>query len=451
MKKILPIILCILLCSYSCTTVKRYKSATAKETAKDDTLVEIDLFSTKLETEKTPTPPKTLWDLQPEGQAEYIKQSTSRYADEEKYIAYLNNLYIKPKEIQNTDFTSKDLKLVFSISKKRKYNKIGKLNTTFNIADRIEYIKYDITIPDSLNVNFVKWNKYETEYSSIDIADVTFNQSLDVTAGTDLTNSFTKQKTDGIKTTTNANSVTPSVSATGKISTAEVQKVKFRYLAVNGKIADKKIEIEQEGMREIDLTGNVIADLNLKFDEFPQLITTIEGLKAADGTYNTPDKLKITKYMVKVPYLLQIPETIKAKLTYEYAYRHVVKGEETFFEWDDVVEYRTGKHTKEITLFKKKDIVPKFYVIANADKTTKIFIKDNATGDITELLFGTLNEAQQFYSWLLSHTPSSGSTKASTIKNNRYSFVIRSQNPDQDLTLKLLESGILGLNPLDYY
>lgn len=436
------------------TTVKRYKTI-EKTTVDTNSLVSLDLFGTKVDPAKSEDASKSLWNLDAEGQAQLIKELGSRNADIDKFTGSLENKYFKAKENPATDYTSKDVRLIFSVGKTRDYLHLADQNPSYTLGDRIEYLQFDITIPAATNLNFIKWNKFSTEYATIDVADVSFNQSLSVTASTGLSLASSTEKTDDNVKTTGSTGLTPSVSATGSTGKTENQKIRFRYVSLNGKISDKQISIEQEGMREIDLSGNVIADVNVKFDEVPETLTSAEGYKTAAGAYNTPDKTKITLFTAMVPVITGLPSTIDATLNYQYAYRHIIKGAKTYFEWDDKVEYLKGTGIKTITLFKQKDFLPAFYNIAQkgqdtltADQRTRIMLKDVNSGDITEMVFPTLGAAQEFLNWLIRYTPVDASKP---IVAGSYKLLLRVRGTDSDLTRQSFDNIRSNIQVLPYY
>jgi hypothetical protein len=450
------LILLVCLVQFSCTTVKRYKSI-EKTVTDTNNLVSIDLFGTKVDAAKEDDKSKSLWELQAEGQAELIKVIDKRNAEDEKLFAALNNKYLKSKEEITTDYTAKDVRLVFSISKKRDYSHIDGKNPSYTLGDRIEYIKFNITIADSLNLNFIKWNKFSTEYATIDVADVSFSQSLEATASTGLTNSVGTEKTvDNVKKTS-TDSANPSVGAKGTINKTETQKVRFRYLALNGKISDKIISIEQEGMREIDLAGNVIADINLKFDENTETLSSIESYKTPAGAFNSPDKMKVALNVVTVPVLTGLPDSINATLSYDYAYRHVSNGAKTFYEWDDEVEYIYGHSSKTIRLFSKKDYLPGFHNLAQigqdalrADQRTRIAIMDTESTETFEMIFPSLAAAQEFRNWLIKYPVAAADLNKPIIIGN-YKLLLRSGGADNDLTKRSFNSIRNNMQALKYY
>ncbi len=452
--KHLPVAIFVLL--LSCNTVKRYQAIKTSGTD-NDTLVTIDLFGTKVDATKDLDTSKSLFDLDAEGQAELIKEFAKRNADEEKFVAALNNKYIKAKEKMVTDYTSKDARLVFSISKKRNYLQLTQDNPSFNLGDRIEYIQFEVAIPDAINLNFIKWNKFTTEYANIDVADMTFNQSLAVTAGTGISSGFSTENTVDTEKKTKSGGSTPSISATGTIGKTEVQKVRYRYVSLNGKISDKKISIEQEGMREIDLSGNVIADVSMKFDEFPETMASVENYKTAAGAYNMPEKIKVVLYTAMVPALAGLPATIDATLSYQYVYRHVIKGEKTFYEWDDEIAYLKGESSKKITLFKKKDYLPAFYNISKegedalrSNQRTRLVLQDTNSRDETEMIFSSLTAAQEFMNWLTRFDPAPADINKPIVLGS-YKLLLRKPSGDAALTKQSFIAIMSTMQVLTYY
>ncbi len=420
----------------------------------------IDLFGTKIEAAGEEDESKSLWDLQAEGQAELIKELSKRNSEDEKFASALNNKYIKGKSKTITDYTSKDVRLIFSISKKRNYQALpgfASSTTSFTLGDRIEYVKFDIVIPNNVNLSFVKWNKFSTEYATINVADVSFNRSLEVTASSGITNVSGAEKTVDNKKTTSSNSLTPTISGKGTTGIIENQIVRYRYVGLNGTISDKKASIEQEGIREIDLTGNVIADFNLKFDEFPETITSIEDYKAASGAYNAPKNLKVSLYTAMVPIVSGLPEKIEASLNYQYAYRHIVKGEKTYYEWDDKIEYITGTASKTITLFKRDDYLPSFYNISERApdhvfgyQRTRIVLKDVHSNEETEMVFPDLAAAQEFWRWLNKHEPAPADVNKPIVIGS-YKLLLRTGQENIDLTKNAFDAVKSKIQPLFYF
>ena len=186
----------------------------------------------------------------------------------------------------------------------------------FSPADRIEYLRLSLENPDSCRLRFHEWNRYVTEYGEIHIADVSFSRNLDLSV---------EGGTGGVDVETGTS-----------LGRNEKQEISKRYLKLNGSISDQRVVIEAEGTREVDLTGNVIADVSLQFDAFPEVVFIPVFISGENNTRVLSD-LKFLN--VLGPAMSDAPDTIFADLELNYIYRHVDSGWLTFAEWDDRVEY----------------------------------------------------------------------------------------------------------------
>ena len=167
---------------FSCTTLKRYSSI--QTSAADNSLASIDLFGFRLSEAKQEDGNKTLWDLSADAQSQFIKILNTRYPDNEQFLKAMSFKYMEAEAPPLPyDYISKDLRLVFSVSKQRDYGKKDNISVAeLSPADRIEYLKITLCIPDEYGVRFTGWNMFTTEYGSIDIADVSFSRSLELDA-----------------------------------------------------------------------------------------------------------------------------------------------------------------------------------------------------------------------------------------------------------------------------
>ncbi|MEN8228409.1 MAG: hypothetical protein ABFS38_09670 [Bacteroidota bacterium] len=373
-------LLLLLICT-GCTSVKRFKSATYK--TEDNTLVDMELFGSRLTMEETVSPERNMWDLSASAQTQLIQILNERYPDNEQFIGALSNEYLTLGETASLDLTGKKLRMVFTISKRRDYSALNDASGRFSQADRIEYLRFTLEIPEKYNLRFKEWNRYVTEYGEIEIADVSFSRSFDL----DVDGSLSPQTDVGGK---------------GSLSRSESQEVRSRYLKLNGSISDRKIGVEEEGTREIDLTGNVIADVSLEFEGFPERLTiplfSREGNEGSGAA--TVASLKFVD--VLVPRMQDAPETINATLQLDYIYRHVQTGWKTYQEWDDQVEYYSGTVKKEIILFTKEDYIPHFYGIGTELGGKTLIKVRTGTGVDYPLQFKDYPDSSRFLEWLQS-------------------------------------------------
>jgi len=267
--------------------------------------------------------------------------------------------------------------MVFTIRKNRDYAQLNNPAGRFSPADRIEYLKLKLSIPEHYNLRFYEWNRYITEYGEIEIADVSFSRNLDLSL-------------DG-------SSGLVDLGSEASLTKNEKQVLSKRYLKLNGSISDQEVVIEAEGTREVDLTGNVSADVSLQFDAFPEVVMI--PVFAADEDGNTV--LSTLNFVdVVVPAMSDAPDTIYANLNLHYIYRHVASGWNTYAEWDDKVEYYQGSIGRKVPLLLKKDYLPLFYCIGT-DQGSKEALTFRKTPDKEYLVqFKDYLEAAGFLEWL---------------------------------------------------
>ncbi|HER07952.1 MAG TPA: hypothetical protein ENO20_03485, partial [Bacteroides sp.] len=304
-------VLMILALLSGCTSLKRYKSATFK--AADNSLVGMDLFGYQLTPSETSPAGKNLWELSASAQTQLIQILDARYPDNTQFIQALNYEYLTAGAVPYDDYTGKNLRMVFTISKKRNYAALrgGVQAGHFSPADRIEYLKFSLKIPAETNLRFTEWNRFSTEYGEIEIGDISFTRSLDLDAEGTIAE---RADLDGAVS----------------LDRTEKQKVRSRYLKLNGSISEHQIEIEEEGTREIDLTGNVIVDVSVDFSAFPERITVPLFSRDEQAGEGASGLEALTFIDVLVPRMEDIPDTITGILELEYVYRHVRSGWKTF-------------------------------------------------------------------------------------------------------------------------
>jgi len=405
----MTIILALAMLATACSTVKRYSSVDntqkekpvflAKGDNEDNLRVRMDISDSRISNPAPSSEGKSLWDLGNEGQKELLDILSERYKDNDKFTDILNTQYLSDDGPGGAvDYVRKNVRIVFSISRWHPYEVMGKPNG-FSPADRIEYLKYKLTLDDSAStIKFTSWNRYGTAYGSINIADVNFQESLSAEAGAG--------NSAGIISGGSGSGAGVSASA----SKAEAQKVRYRYIQLNGNINPKSLQLESEGTREVDLAGNVTADVSMEFDAFPEVLYALSKAKNDSGIFLQPGEVHLSETVALVPKETTI-HNIRAMLTYDYAYRHVEKGDNTFYEWDDKVKYVTGTVSKEVTLMKAKDILPPFCCLKFQCDTSihnKNFIKvrNLAAGlgvQETNLAFANQSAANAFITWLVSY------------------------------------------------
>jgi hypothetical protein len=431
MRKSLSLILLVIVVFFlsECTSLRRYNSVAAPGT--DSALADIDLFGIRISQAKPVTGAKSLWDLSADAQSQFIKILNTRFPDNNRFLQSLSFEYLKgDRDLPVIDYVSKDLRLIFSVSRKPAFSKDpASGNPELSTADRLEYIKISLVLRDS-SVNFTGWNIYSTEYGSIEIGDVSFAKSLDVTGAAALT---------AKKVNTGADL---SAGAGVAFNRKEDQSLRQRYLKLSGRINKQKIEMEEEGTRETDLTGNIIADVSLRFDKTAEMIALFKKLKDSTGAFNLPEKLSSEVYLVSVPKKRKIDDFIQADLKMDFVYRNVQRGARTFQEWDDRVKYYRGTVRKTIPLFSAPDYVPDFYSIGSISENDNRYLVEleRGNGNLFPLIFSSYDEAAAFYEWLMNCLAVS---KGNAIKIGDLTLKFRNVSLSADLVKHESRFGVL--------
>jgi hypothetical protein len=283
-------------------------------------------------------------------------------------------------ELFSDDYTRSDMRLIFSVGRNREA-------AISSPADRLEYLKITLSIPDDSLLRFTGWNNYSTEYGTIEIGDVSFTRSIDLSASSSLSgkNSLTTGKF--------------SSGGTASSVRKEDQKVGYRYIKLNGRISNRSVSMEEEGTREIDLTGNISTDVSLAFKRFPLTLAVMSGLKDSLGRWNDATRILADYRLVAVPLMRNIRDTLFGVVEMEYLYRNVRNGSATFQEWDDNVMYYKGKVTRRVPLFASGDYLPSFYCIGH-DDSRSLLGATRSNGSRYDLVFRNYIDAQDFCDWL---------------------------------------------------
>ncbi|SFR35766.1 hypothetical protein SAMN04490243_1042 [Robiginitalea myxolifaciens] len=400
------------------TTVKRYRSVSYQEIT--DTrvpLVDISVFTTRIKPDKPIDRRKTLWDLDGEGEAKLIEVLSQRYDSNEVFVKSLGNEFFKTKNNLVTDYSTQNLRIVLSVAKNRRYGSLGK---GFSLADRIEYLKINIR-SDSSGIHFTKWNKFETEYGTVNIGDVTFNESISLTGGLGgsrtSSNSFTTASESDSATNGVTAVVTPTAAVTGGNSVSEVQKLGYRFLALNGRINNDSLVLEQEGIRDIDLAGNIILDVEVRFDSLQtEPFFQLEGFDKPNGNGQKVGRIEVLlpKYRYNQEDIFPTyTKEVKVPILYKYVYRHVKNtgGAKTFYEWDDdVVYYDDEVLTVDHLLMREKDYLPEIYFIGmnnqrvrmetDQPNTIGLFFRNRLSGKVDNIQSLDVKELRNFMTYL---------------------------------------------------
>lgn len=405
------------------TSMKRFKKL--REGKTDNNLVSIEIFSATVASSETPTGGKTVFDLSERGQAASLDGKNNNDISE-----LLNKKFQSDSKnkMPVVDMTTRNITVTFSIGRKPSY-----AAGNFSAYDRIEDLNYSFKMDNHPAVNqevrFARWNKYVTEYGTLDIGSLEFNQgftaNLDVTGKIGASASTKSVVKDGDNTTETGASVGPEVSATGKVgynrSRKENQLIKQRFIQLTGTFGERQFSIHQQGTRETELAGNVSVDVTIKFPPAEVIFTNFSDLYTDKNAINGPDKVKMEHTRYKVPDITMLATGLTGQLSYSFAVRHIHKKANTFPESDDRISFITGENSKAILLVKPEELkVPIYFIHVPVGGNMKTLQYDDA-GIKRAISFTSYSAAAEFRSWLIYTIPSLGAN-GMKIMNKDISF-----------------------------
>lgn len=362
---------------------KRYKSLQSSEKIDDDkSLVEIslDILPKNIDDKDSP---KTIYDLKGQGQKALIDQYGSKTKEADKLKDLINQKYLIAEKDKVLNLTIKDLTLQFSVAEKEFYHHLA---TSLAVGDRIEHLKIIVTIDTPFHkfLRFTNWNRFTTQFGEFNISSLSFTTSKEII-------------------------VNPSIPVAGsslslgsydrKKELTETDSLKREYILFNGTLHDNYFTIEQTGTPEKNLAGNSAVDLSVKFSNIDEL-EFFSFDKLSDESkiiLNDPDQVKMEATFTEYPQLIS---DITATLTFQYEIRHIISGDETYSEGDDVVKYYYGSHSQKVEKFiGMESLKPKSWGI-QFDKKNYITVKRIIDDKPQELAFSSYEDAKSFLEWL---------------------------------------------------
>jgi len=309
---------------------------------------------------KSPSTPKDLFSLTPEGQAELIKAlSIKVVSSPEDFISSLT------KKLSAEDNTSTKVKvfpttitksIVFSVD--RKWASVGyQTNRRLlnRIGDRLSNLEVSVNIPAGSQIQYNSWDKFVTNWVTVDLGKVTSSQQWSATANLSATiagkttgaDKSTSSNTAGTKTgkadisqtentTTNVlgnetnkgTEASTSSGTSGSLNFTDKYETSLNLLLsrmkLSGALSKEKMTLRQEGAFGIDLSGNTSVSVDLTFKgEYASPIFVYKIAKFYDNNVAiTIANLVKNKTMWIFP---NVTDTTTAKLQYKYLYRHVRK------------------------------------------------------------------------------------------------------------------------------
>ncbi|MBS1503060.1 MAG: hypothetical protein JST32_13415 [Bacteroidetes bacterium] len=328
--------------------------------------------------------PKTIMNLQGQGQRELISQYAKLYSKPADFQNALNTVFFKKKDDSGPiDFSSKSIAVTISVTKV-----LPKLLSIDNIAlgDRLEMITMKFKLDDGLQgVYFKSWDRFKTQYGRFYIGSRSFtgNQELNVNPSVTLANtaafSLGNYDTKGQYT--------------------EQDTISQQVVVSNGILNDHDFMIDQTGTPKTTLMGNTILNITVGSRALvPGTFFSFDAL-FADNKVAAASKVKMSmrNYLIS-----DNSNEIKGTLTCTYRYRHIKAGDRTYGESDDTVQYIYGTITTPAVLITKEDLKPRYFYIHDNIIGANIEVQDifDPRAKNRDLDFASNDEAADFLVWL---------------------------------------------------
>ena len=260
------------------------------------------------------------------------------------------------------------------------------------LADRVAQLRVDIAPTDTL-LRLIGWDKLTTRYETVELGKSTLTDQASLTAGLGAGRSSVMAAAPETVT----HSFAPTASATVGHTRVEEALLRQRYIAVSGELADKSASVVLEGSPGIDLSGNILADLDIRLPRgsYWGVVTAIDGATTEGASTNAcllKPKLRIT------PLHLPKADDYKATMTLRYAVRRVLAGGATLTESDDRIAI--GGPPAEV--------VDTFDLVSRSDFSATLWyayidtsvVRMKNRSDTLQLVFNTLSIGQQVLTML---------------------------------------------------
>lgn len=382
---------------------KRYHKATSSD--KNDT-VDVKVKAYAFSVKPAVTQPKTFFDLSDTSQ----KYLIMAYNQKDTTSLLLNQSIARPFQIKKTKKTSPfyDNRICF---KKRIVFSVR--NTSLKPENRIWKLEVNLTtnaVDDKFPLKYSSCSSLITEFETTDVGKLSYTSNsslsgnLNASTGTDVAGS-TKKVNENSETTSsfnNNNSVGVSGTGTTEAAFSEEVTLKQRRVKLSPSVTEKELSIYRESITGMDLTGNIIANVELcpvdneniqskSVYEFSNLITKSKASSA--------DKIMIKRFVVSYP---DIKSDITAKVNGKAVVRIVKKNGNTISESDDEVffEQKDFEEQDNVTLITKNELVPNFWNISYNKGKKYVKIKSVVDESFNTLRFRTYPDATDFLVWL---------------------------------------------------
>jgi hypothetical protein len=266
-------------------------------------------------------------------------------------------------------------------------------------ADRIDRVRVDLRA--SPGWRFDSWNRFSTEYGTVDLGTVKLTRSDEFTASLDVTPPG-ESALDG------------ALGFTGRRAFEEGLTLNRRFVAITGALAAdrRSATLSQEGNFRIDLVGNFAVDLTVRADASARVRVARCTLRDASGKDLPAAQAVVRMADALLPAAPAPPGSdpcppLRASVSGSYRLRHVVSGDDTEIEGDDDVFFLDGPlgGGQQVDLVSRDEVEARRSVWS-VGRVTGGVVDEVLHADLAEgrrpLLFASHDEARDFVAWLRS-------------------------------------------------
>lgn len=412
-------------CTNSGKLTKRYRSvAYMEDHNKISYFISASVFINEKDKEPSAKPRVILDALSPQGQKALVMALDGKESATDTFLTALTSSFASKQEaIEILDYTKFEKRINISVE-----------NLSHAFGNRIARFKGKLKF--SSNVKIVSCDRLVTQYQTIELGKLNYSNSsgfegsasagigysaeLGNTGGSSGKNTSSSESssdnlvatggnesawTSGSSNTITSNgNIGASAKYTGSRSFAEEVMLRQRIVALGASIdiPNNTLNLYQESISGIDLTGTTFADVAFSTDDVAvRKVFSFTNLVKPDGTIVTPNSIKVKQSRILYH---NLTSDVTATFSYSGDYRSIVKGAKTISESDDKIELYYGDVAAQtITLLRKEQLRPKMWVItAGAGRSLPVTI--GGTMGYTELVFTSYTDASGFLYWLQRQT-----------------------------------------------
>jgi len=353
---------------------RRYASATATTASAPDQHARLSAF---VLADATDLAPPFVLQLDAPGQGSFIKAISDRTDDADEFTTTLwLGRDAAETAARTPDRTRFRKRIVLTVERAE----------NLPAADRLEKLAIRLSAP--AHTGFVSWDKFATQYETIDLGKLTFQGTRGVEAGLDA------GPLPGVRTP-----VSGTLAYKQSRDLKEELSVRPRCVTMSGALSATEARLYQESLPGIDLAGNATLDLVLEAAAAPQpqAVLRVGALRQHDGWVTDSKLVSVEREFIRYP--AQVTP-ITCWLSGDYQAREVTRNGHTWAEGDDAVRLVRGRFAdQELELVSADELAMRVWAIQTPDNDLLYL------DPVGVVEFASYREAALFLGWLRATQP----------------------------------------------